>query len=400
MHYLRIVIALVTAATLQACGTITRLDAVPAALVDRAAPPGIPNARYWLGSDITPFIKGVMADNQRELEARAKAGLITDPLPAIDLLAISGGGDNGAFGAGLLTGWTKHGDRPQFRVVTGISAGALIAPFAYLGSAYDSVLREVATSVGSDGVFRSRGLLAGLTSDGMADSTPLARLIAQYVTPAVLTAIAAEYAKGRALVIGTADLDSGRAVSWNMGAIATSGAPGALGLFRKVMLASASIPGAVPPVMIDVEVDGKRYQEMHVDGAVIHQVFTYPSNTIEALGQKLGQPYQRKIRIYAIRNSKLAPEWLATPRRTLSIGSRAISILLQWQGIGDLEYIDRTARKDGADFNLAYISTDFAPGAHQDFDPVYMNRLFDYAYGQGVKGYAWHKTLPTELPPR
>ena len=399
MRYLRISIALAIAATLQACGTVARLDAVPADLVDRATTPGIPDSRYWLGADIGPFIKGVIDDNRRELEALSKAGLSTDPMPPAYVLAISGGGDNGSFGAGLLAGWTVHGDRPQFRVVTGISAGGLIAPFAYLGPAYDPVLRDVAVSVGEDDVFRSRGLITGLSSDGMADSEPLARLVAQHVTPQVLAAVAAEYEKGRALVIGTTDLDSGRAVSWNMGAIAASRAPGALELFRKVMVASASIPGAVSPVMIDVEVDGKRYQEMHVDGGVINQVFTYPSNAF-ALQQIHGRPFGREIRVYAIRNGKLAPEWSPTPRQTLSIGGRAFSLLMQRQGIGDIEQIYRTARQDNADFNLAYIGSDFAPGEHREFDRAYMSRLFNYAYQLGAKGYPWHKTLPTEVPPR
>ena len=184
-----------------------------------------------------------------------------------NLLAISGGGDAGAFAAGLLAGWTAHGTRPEFRLVTGVSAGALIAPFAFLGSEYDEVIQTVSTSIGPKDVFDTRNPLTGLASDGMADSEPLSRLVAKYVTPEILSAVAAEYAKGRALYVGTTDLDSGRPVSWNMGAIAASEAPGALELFRKVLIAATSIPGAVSPVMIDVEIDGKHFQEMHVDRA-------------------------------------------------------------------------------------------------------------------------------------
>jgi predicted acylesterase/phospholipase RssA len=392
----RVAIVLAATAALQACGTVARLDPVPANLVGRAVTPGIPNSRYWEDVDLSPLIQYILDDDSGEREALSKAGLPTDPLPPAHLLAISGGGDSGAFAAGLLVGWTAHGDRPKFRVVTGISAGALIAPFAYLGSEYDSVLRSVATSIDHDGLFRPRGLLAGLSNDGMADSAPLAQLVANYVTPAVLAAIAAEHRKGRALMIGTTDLDSGRAVAWNMGIIAASPAPTALDLFRKVMLASASIPGAVSPVMIDVEAEGKRYQEMHVDGGVVTQVFTHPSNSLTKVEQVLGRPYRREIHVYAIRNGKIDPDWSATPRRTINIGTRAISVLLQRQGISDLERIYRTAERDHADFNLAYIGADFVRTEHEQFDPAYMRRLFDYGYQLSMNGYPWRKKPPVE----
>ena len=389
-------IVLAAIAALQACGSVARLDPVPANLVGRAVTPGIPNSRYWEDVDLRPLIQYIIDDDNGEREALSKAGVPIDPLPPAHLLAISGGGENGAFAAGLLVGWTAHGDRPKFRVVTGISAGALIAPFAYLGSEYDSVLRTVATSIDHAELFRPRGLLAGLSNDGMADSTPLAQLVANYVTPALLTAIAAEHEKGRALLIGTTELDSGRAVTWNMGIIAASHAPTALDLFRKVMLASASIPGAVSPVMIDVEAEGKRYQEMHVDGGVVTQVFTHPSNSLTKLQQALGRPYRREIHVYAIRNGKIDPDWLATPKHTVGIGTRAISILLQREGISDLQRIYRTAQRDRADFNLAYIDADFASDEREEFDREYMRRLFDYAYQLSVNGYPWRKTLPFE----
>lgn len=391
--------AILLVAALQACGTPARLDAVPASLVERAVTSGIPHSRYWLDTDIAPFIQSAIADGNRERDSLSRAGKPTDPLPPAHLLAISGGGHNGAFAAGLLAGWTAHGTRPEFKVVNGISAGALIAPFAFLGAGYDDVIRRVATSIGRDSVFLSRGLLAGLFSDGMADSEPLAQLVVEHVTSDVLAAVASEYGKGRALMIGTTDLDSGRAVTWNMGTIAASGAPGALDLFRKVMVASASIPGAVSPVMIDVEVDGMRFQEMHVDGGVITQVFTYPSSSLIEMERLTGKPYRRDIHVYAIRNGKVSPEWTETLRRTLSIGSRAMGVLLQRQGVSDLQRIYRTAQHGGTDFNLAYIGADFVVAPHQAFDAAYMKQLFDYAYRLGAKGYPWRKVPPTEGSP-
>jgi predicted acylesterase/phospholipase RssA len=216
------------------------------------------------------------------------------------VLAISGGGDAVAFAAGLLSGWSTYGTRPKFKLVTGISAGALIAPFAYLGPAYDDLIRTVATSVGPDDFFDRRNVLIGLASDGMADSGPLARLVAKYVTSETLAAIATEYSKGRSLQVATTDLDSGRPVIWSMGAIAASDAPGALELFRKIMVASVLIPGVVSPVLFDVEIEGQRYQELHVDGGVIAQTYAYPRDSLQEWQRATGQPYQRAIHDYVI----------------------------------------------------------------------------------------------------
>ena len=377
-------------------GCLQRRDAVPPTLTEKAVIPGIPSARYWLDQDLTSFIQDVSQANKREGETLARAGKPNDILPMAEMLAVSGGGDAGTFAAGLIAGWTLHGTRPMFKVVTGISAGALVAPFAYLGPQYDGVILGISNAIGPKDFFHSRSVLTRLASDGMADSKPLARLIAKYVTTEVLAAIASEYATGRLLMIGTTDLDSGRPVTWNMGAIAASQAPGALHLFRNIMIASMSIPGAVSPVMIDVEVDGKQFQEMHVDGGVITQVFLYPPGTVMALNRVPGATLRRERRFFVIRNGKLEPQWSGTKRRTLSIGGRAISALIQTQGISDLDRIYRIAQQDGADFNLAYIGSDFYFPRNQKFDGEYMKRLFDYAFQLSAKGYPWHKSPPSE----
>ena len=119
--------------------------------------------------------------------------------------------------------------------------------------------------------------MAALFDDAMADTSPLAETIARYTDQAMFDAIAREYQKGRLLLIGTTDLDAQRPVIWNVGAIAASRHPKSLDLFRKILLASASIPGAFQPVLLDVEIDGARFQEMHVDGGAIAQLFLYPA---------------------------------------------------------------------------------------------------------------------------
>ena len=394
----RIAVATVTVTSLLAagCSSLTRLPAVPAGLTTRAEIPGIPNCRYWMDIDIEPFVQDAADLIRRERDVLVDDGISVGPLPPANLLAISGGGDGGAFASGILAGWSARGTRPRFEMVTGISAGALIAPFAYLGSEYDNVTQNVATSIGLEDIIRERFVVNGLLSDGMASSEPLAKLVERYLTADVLAAIAREYGKGRILLIGTTDLDSGRQVTWNMGAVAASGAPGSLELFRKIMLASSSIPGVVSPVMIDVLVNGKTYQEMHVDGGVVTQVFLYPATTLRDLGRVSGLQLERKIRGYIIRNGRIEPEWSNTERKTLDIGKRAISSLVQFQGINDLYRLAGTARQDNVDFNVAYIGADFNYPHPREFDREYMKQLFDYGYRLGEKGDPWRKRLPDE----
>jgi hypothetical protein len=388
--------AIILTVALQACAPLPRLGPVPEAQTEQAVVPGMPDSRLWMDRDLTTFVTVVIEDNARERSALLEAGRPADPMPPVNFLSISGGGDNGAFAAGVLSGWTASGTRPEFKVVTGISAGALIAPFAFLGPAYDDAIRTVATSLRPGDVFRARNRMTGLLSDGMASSAPLRQLVARYVTPALLAEIAREHAKGRALQIATTDLDAGRQVTWDMGAIAARGTPEALELFRNIMIASTSIPGAVSPVMIDVEVGSKHYQEMHVDGGVITQLLAYPTHALAELEKATGTPLNRPVHLFVIRNGRLDPEWSATPRRTLSIGGRAISALIQAEGVGDVYRIYRTAAQDRVDFNLAYIGRAFPPTRHEMFDTSYMQSLFDYAFQATRNGNVWRKAPPGE----
>lgn len=381
-------------AALASCSILPRLEAVPESLTEQASVPGIPGSRLWLDRDLAMFGQIAAQDLARERAALEQQGLPVDPMPPMNFLAISGGGDNGAFAAGVLAGWTASGSRPVFRVVTGVSAGALIAPFAYLGPQYDGLIRKIATSIGPRDIFQSRNSVSGLLSDGMSSSVPLRRLVERNVTPELLSKIAKEYADGRALQIATTDLDAGRQVVWNMGAIASSGSPGALKLFRDIIIASTSIPGAVSPVMIDVEVAGKRYQEMHVDGGVITQLFAYPPSAIAEIEEQTETPWNREIHLWVIRNGRLEPQWTNTPRRTLAIGGRAIDSLVQAEGVDDVERTYQIAQRDKADFNLAYIDATFSAARHGMFDTAYMHALFDYGYRVATTNEAWHKSPP------
>ena len=255
---------------------IDRLPAVPENLRHQATVLGLKNIRAF--PDEVETVEAV----QRESLLR-EANYLGIPrggvLPSSAALLLSGGGDNGAFGAGLLAGWSARGDRPVFRTVSGVSTGALIAPFAFLGPDYDKTLTQLYTAMDANHVFHQRFLpLAATVQDTLSDTDPLFQTIAQYLTSDMLTKIAAERAKGRLLLIQTADVDAGRAVFWDITAIAASNHPEALHLIHKILLASAAIPLAFPPVFFDVEIDGAKYQEMHVDGGAVSQILTAPSN--------------------------------------------------------------------------------------------------------------------------
>lgn len=374
--------------SLLGCSALERKSAVPAQALGKAQITGLPSVRYLISSQ--SGVDALVADVIQVEAARGKKGFTGDA----NYLALSGGGDDGAFGAGLLVGWSKQGSRPSFNLVTGISTGALIAPFAYLGKDYDPMLQEVYTNISSRDIYIERGILSGIFSDGLADSTPLYQLISKYVDANFLKKIAYEYnTHGRWLLIGTTNIDAGQPVIWNMGRIATIGSPEALELFRRIMLASASIPGAFPPVMFDFLLDGQAFQEMHVDGGASTQVFLYPSSAAQK-AIELGIKRRVNRQAYIIRNSRLDPRWNETERRTLSVAGRAISQLIQTQGIGDLYRIYTTAKSDNVGFNLAYIGSDFNEPHTKEFDTKYMNALFQYGYAHAIKGYPWSKHPP------
>jgi Patatin-like phospholipase len=375
------------------CAGLPREAAVPQALTTHAVIPGVPESRYWPDIDPRPMFRDSLLSANRELSTFDVDMEHDGRPPAINLLALSGGGDAGAFSAGLLVGWSAEGSRPQFDVVTGISAGALIAPFAFLGSQYDSVLERVCGSIGPSDIYHRHNVFVALAGDGIADDRPLVALIAKYVTAETLAAVAREYAKGRLLLIGTTDLDARQRVIWNMGAIASSDDPRALTLFRQIMLASAAIPGVFSPVMIDVEVDGAHYQEMHVDGGVLNQAFLLPPLLVRGIEETpLGE--RRDRHVYVIRNGYLDGKWADVSRRTTTVARRALDSLIEAQGMNDLYRLEVAGREDSEEFHFAFIGRDFEYPHKNEFDADYIKHLFQYSYRLAARGYAWQRELP------
>lgn len=362
---------------------LPRLPAVPAGETDRVSVMGIPYARF-LPTDAEAI--SAMSARLYEREEAYYASTGRRIPPRMSMLAISGGSDNGAFGAGLLVGWGESGRRPLFKIITGVSTGALIAPFIFLGD--DQTVTQLITTIDQDDVYKRRPLLTGLTSDALSDSTPLENLIARHLDAGIVARIAEESRHGRALVVITTDLDAGTPVLWDIGAIAESGSPQALALIRKVLLASASVPAVFPPVLFDVTINRVHYQEMHVDGGASVQTFLYPPG-MRAIGEL------RPATAYVIRNGRLAPDWQQVDRSTLSIATRAVSTLTTNSGLGDIYRMYALARRDDVTFKLAYIGDDFAePRPAADFDHTYLVKLFEYGRAKARGGYHWLSAPP------
>ncbi|WP_295878630.1 patatin-like phospholipase family protein [uncultured Thiohalocapsa sp.] len=360
-----------------------RLEPLPAALAADASLPGIVGGRYW-GDERPAELDAWLAQPEATLRERY-GGVMGRPH---NYLVISGGGGDGAYGAGLLTGWTETGTRPEFQIVTGISTGALIAPFAFLGPEYDPVLREVYTQFSTDDLMEPRGPLEILRGDAVSSTRPLRQKIAEYLNDDVLAKIAAEGRKGRSLLVGTTNLDAGRPVVWDITRLAASDAPNAPALIHDVILASASIPGVFPSVLIEVEADGRRYDELHVDGGVTAQLFFSPAGADwQRIAERLdarGEP-----RLYVIRNAKLRPRWQTVKPRLVPIMSRSIDTLIGTQSIGNLAELYIVAREQGLDYRLAYIPQSFYAVADEPFDRAYMNQLFRLGRERALAGQAW-----------
>ncbi len=380
--------AITLSLALLACSTPQRMKAVPSTQT-AAAQPIVDNIRYVEARNPDEFTREYLASMYKERKYLASQGH-TGPMPPAAFLAISGGGENGAFGAGLLAGWPG---RPVFKTVTGVSTGALTAPFAFLGPKYDAVLREVYTNTTDAGIYKKRGMLKGILGDAMATTLPLQKLVERLITPALLAEVAAEYEKGRLLLVGTTDLDARDAVVWNMTALAASNDPDALTLFRQVLVASAAIPGAFPPMMIDVTVEGTHYQEMHVDGGATAQVFIYPPNFhLHEVAKAEG--FDRQRTLYIIRNAQLDADWGDVDRKTMSIATNAITSIIHAQGNGDLQRMYLTAQRDILDYNLALIPADFTAVSKSEFDPVYMRLLYARGLEMARNGFPWLKYPP------
>jgi hypothetical protein len=335
--------------------------------------PGVPDARFWADSE-KDFLKALPAE----------------PGP---WLALSTGGGDGAFGAGLLNGWSESGKRPEFSVVTGVSTGSLMAPFAFIGSSRDDGLKRAYTEYNAGDIFEDVK-----TPESLVDTWPLKRLIAKEVTPELLAQVAEAHKKGRRLFVATTNLDAQRGVVWNMGVIAAKGDDAALKLFRDVLAASTAIPGLFPPVLIDVEANGKKTQEMHADGGLAAQVFVAPETMINATSTTKIPATQ----LYLIANNRLSTEFAITERSLIFVLGHSIAVGVQAMLRINIDRTAAAAKRDGVPFYLSYPALSSDQQGKGAFDTEFMKSLFEQgaARGRGAEpfvqdvGQALRSSLP------
>jgi hypothetical protein len=339
-----------------------------AAAAAAAQIPGIADARFFADS---------VADFQKALPAKPGPWLI-----------LSSGGEDGAFGAGLLNGLSASGRRPDYAVVTGVSTGALMAPFAFAGAKYDNSLRNAYTKITAADVFE-----AGQTSQSFLDNWPLKDFIAKEITPELLADIAAQHRAGRRLFIVTTDLDAERSVVWNMGAIAAHGGAEAHKLFRNILVASSSVPGAFPPVPIEVEGNGKRFSELHADGGIGGQFFLAPAALLSATAE-----YRLPATaLYIIVNTGLQPEFDVVQLATPQILAQSVDMAVKNDTRLMIDRAYLAARHSSIGFNIATIPPSFNAPSRGPFDPKYMGALFQVGYELG-KSATPFSTEPPAYP--
>lgn len=309
----------------------------------------------------------------------------------LNILALSGGGQHGAYGAGVLNGWTVSGNRPDFDIVTGISTGSLIAPFAFLGSDYDARLRRFYTQTTTRDVARLDVAGAIFGRGFLGKTTPLRAAIERELSDDLIRRIGEEHRKGRRLLVGTTNIDAERPVLWDIGEMAQIETPQARTLIRDVILASAAIPVVFPPITIEVTDGNNRREELHVDGGLTREVFVYPAGL--PMGRMLRQAglSGRRNMIWLIHNKTLEPSFEPLPGNATAVADRAFEMLIRSQSLGNIESILSLAKRDGLRANITYIPRAFTHKPDEPFDKEYMNALFAVGFvaGQAPDGWAY-----------
>ena len=339
-----------------------------------------------------------LTDLRRYADEPATTFRLDKPLPRgpLTYLALSGGGADGAFGAGVLNGWSEAGTRPSFSIVSGVSTGALIAPFAFLGPGYDETLRNFYTSGVAESLLDSPNPFNAIFGSGLFGNTRLRELVAQYIDASFVANVAAEHARGRLLFVVTTNLDSQRTAIWNMGRIAALGTQDGLNLFRDVVTASASLPAVFPPMLVNAEANGKRFEEMHVDGGVMAPVLTLPDTYLlrNAAIDKLSD-----LQIYILINNKIEPDFQLVTNRAIDIAARSSSTIVKAQTRSILYSTYALARRNKYGFNLTYIEGDRPGSPSAGFDTAYMRALFDYGHDRARSNRLWSKSPPNDPDP-
>lgn len=360
--------------------------AVPEKRVAAFHPVGVPPTIRTYGDAFDLDVDALITEYRAALRRFPKSD-------GLNILALSGGGPDGAFGAGVLAGWTQSGTRPEFDIVTGISTGAIIAPFAFLGPEYDQALRRFYTQTRTREIARFRILGALIDGGYVADSAPLAAAIERELTDEVIAAIGRRAASGAELLIGTTNIDAERPIIWDIGELAQLGTPEANQLIRNIVLASASIPILFKPVPIQVTDGTEIREELHVDGGLTQEVFVYPLEVpMRRILRETGFEGRRNT-IWIIQNKSIWPNYEPQNTRLPRLVSRTVNLLIKSQTRGDIGRILALAKRDGFRVNGLVIPPDFDAEQSELFDPVYMTKLYNLGFRHGADRQSWYRKL-------
>ncbi len=352
--------------------------------------------RWW--GDVKPPLleknlqhQAIILQQRFPSAVKAKSGTS----PSFDALTLSGGGADGAFGAGILIGWTQHGNRPEFELVVGTSTGAVIAPFAFLGAEYDDILFEIYSQLTQEKVYQSQLLSGILGGSSIADTKYLKLQIKKYITLDLIKKIAIEHKKARSLLVVTTHFDAMRPMIWDIGTIAMKENNAAVEQIREIILASASIPIYFPPVAIELHDKTKPYTELHVDGGLTRNAFSYPAQiSIDEIERIQGLYFNRNI--YVIQNGNSRMQYEPAETDLSSIAARTMLGLLQDKINSDIERIYYLSQRDKLNFNMIEIPDDFIADKAIEFDSTYINKLLKLGIKLGRNGDFWHKKPPSE----
>ncbi|OCH74341.1 patatin-like phospholipase family protein [Vibrio breoganii] len=313
----------------------------------------------------------------------------------LNILALSGGGANGAFGAGVLMGLYDKGQLKDYSIITGISAGALIAPFVFAGGDELSRLDEVILGISDKEVLGKKNFLNTIFKDAFTDGNNFIEFIGEAYPEEMIDKIAEQHRKGKRLFIGSTHFDSGELMIWNLGAIANSDLPNRVELVHKILASSASIPGVFPPQFFDVYSDGTVLEEMHVDGGLAAQVFYNPANfDYQLVSDALGLKDTPQLDV--IRNGLLKSPYKPVNDKGVALLTKSLSGLTMMQTRGDMYRMMYFSETEGLNMQFTYIDQDFsyAKESKDLFDLNYMKAIYQYGYDKVITRDLWVTELP------
>ena len=390
-----IIIILMSLLSIQGCAMVRPWNPVPIDFIGKVTIPGMPDIRSDMGDPDPIVMRKSLIDSFKQ-EGKDDYSTNALGIKIYPVLAVSAGGPNGAYGAGFLKGWSKQGTRPLFKIITGVSSGAIIALCAFLGKDYDDQLEEFFTTMSTRDIMKQNNIFSILFGNSLMSPSPLVKKISVIVNDELISKVAKEHMRGRRLFIGTVNLDAQEFDVWDMGALACKGGADSVAMFRKIILASSSMSMMFPPVYFKViSATGELYDEIHVDGGAMREVFYIDRLTKNMEGEATVagiDPSKYRPKIYVLVTSYMSPNRQQVKHNLLDIGIRSLAALEAEAYGGDTYRLYAFAQKRGLDFNLAYIPADFKPNSKEYFDTKEMQRLFMRGYDDAINGYKWYKT--------